>query len=130
MFLKPKTKHIILTCLIALVWLVNGLFAKVLNFVPRHEQIVARILGETNSVLIIKTIGIGEIFMAVWVLSKILSRVNAITQIFLVALMNILEFLIAKDLLLFGAKNALIALIFITVVYYNEFILSKQIADS
>lgn len=130
MFLKPKTKHIILTCLIALVWFVNGLFAKVLNFVPRHEQIVSRILGETHSFLIIQAIGIAEIFMAIWVLSRIFSKLNAITQIFLVALMNILEFILARDLLLFGTENALIAMIFIGVVYYNEFILSKQVAKN
>jgi len=30
---------------IALIWLINGLFCKLLNFVPRHEEIVKRILG-------------------------------------------------------------------------------------
>ena len=35
----------ILTIPISLVWLFNGLFCKLLDFVPRHEAIVARIPG-------------------------------------------------------------------------------------
>ncbi len=38
--------HQLLTYAIASVWLVNGLFCKVLNWVPRHQFIVARILGK------------------------------------------------------------------------------------
>ncbi len=118
--------HKITTLIIALVWFANGLFAKVLNFVPRHEQIVSRILGDEYSSLIIKTIGVAEIFMAIWVLSRIYSRLNAVTQIFLVVMMNVLEYLIARDLLLWGGLNALFAFIFICVVYYNEFVLASR----
>jgi hypothetical protein len=35
----------VLLVAIALVWLANGLLCKVLGLVPRHEAIVARILG-------------------------------------------------------------------------------------
>lgn len=38
--------RLILRGLIALVWLVNGLWCKVLGHVPRHEAIVARVLSE------------------------------------------------------------------------------------
>jgi hypothetical protein len=43
--------------LIAAAWLVNGLFCKVLNFVPRHEEIVRRILGDEYSVFLTKASG-------------------------------------------------------------------------
>lgn len=43
-----RTIHRILTYLIAAVSLINGLFCKVLNLVPRHRQIVAEILGEDH----------------------------------------------------------------------------------
>ena len=43
---------------IAAVWLANGLFCKVLNLVPRHQQIVAHILGEQYSVMFTKAIGV------------------------------------------------------------------------
>ncbi|HSK72027.1 MAG TPA: DoxX-like family protein [Pyrinomonadaceae bacterium] len=124
--MKPKI-HKLLTYLIAGVWLINGLFAKVLNFVPRHEQIVSRILGETHSEIIVKAIGFGEVLLAVWVLSGIFSRLNAAAQIFLVAAMNVIEFVYARDLLLWGGANAIIAFIFIGVVYYNEFVLGKSL---
>lgn len=106
---------------IAIVWIVNGLFCKVLLLVPRHQQIVARILGEAHAGWLTRTIGILEIGMAAWVLSGIKSRWCAITQILLVAAMNIIEFIVVPDLLLFGRINILVAAIFIYVIYRNEF---------
>lgn len=87
---------------IALVWIINGVFCKVLNYVPRHQLIVARILGETHAPLLTRTIGILEAGMAIWILSRIKPRWCAIAQILLVASMNIIEFIAAPDLLLFG----------------------------
>lgn len=121
--------HKMLTLIIASVWLINGLFAKVFNFVPRHEQIVSRILSENYSALLIKAIGIGEIFLAFWILSRIWCRLNAIIQITLVATMNIIEFIFARDLLLWGGANAFFAFIFIGIVYYNEFILNSKLEE-
>ena len=122
------TTHRIFTYLIAIVWIANGLFCKVLNLVPRHEQIVSGILGDEFAGLITRAIGVSEIFMAIWILSGIKSRFNAITQMLVVAIMNILEFILVPDLLLWGKFNSIIALIFILVVYYNEFILNKKLA--
>jgi len=122
------TTHRIFTYLIAIVWIANGLFCKVLNLVPRHEQIVLGILGDEFAGLITRAIGVSEIFMAIWILSGIKSRFNAITQMLVVAIMNILEFILVPDLLLWGKFNSIIALIFILVVYYNEFILNKKLA--
>ncbi len=79
----------------AAVWIANGLFCKVLNLVPRHEQIVARILGDQYSGLLTKAIGAAEIAMAVWILSGIMPRLNAMTQIVVVGAMNVLEFFLA-----------------------------------
>lgn len=117
----------ILTFCIALVWILNGLFCKVLNLVPRHEQIVSRILGDDYSRVITILIGLSEIVMAIWILSKFKPRVNAIVQISIVGLMNTLEFILVPDLLLWGKLNSLFALIFIMVVYFNEFYLNKII---
>ncbi len=47
--MKYKTIHKLLTYCIAIIWLTNGLFCKVMNFVPRHQQIVAGILGDKLS---------------------------------------------------------------------------------
>jgi hypothetical protein len=123
--LKRTTLHKILTVLISLVWLVNGLFAKVLGLVPRHQQIVARILGDNYAMIATKAIGVSEILMFLWVISRIKTRLCAISQIIIVAVMNTLEFILVPDLLLFGKLNSVIALIFIFTVYYNEFVLNS-----
>ncbi|MEZ4950975.1 MAG: DoxX-like family protein [Saprospiraceae bacterium] len=116
----------LLRYLIAAVWLVNGLYCKILGFVPRHETIVARILGDDYSHIITILIGISEVFMAIWVLSKFKSRWCSIFQMTLVAIMNIIEFFLAKDLLLWGSFNAVFALLFILLVYYYEFVLPEN----
>ena len=65
--------------------------------------------------------------MAAWVLSKFKSKLNATTQILVVAVMNTLEFILVPDLLLWGKLNSFYAFIFIGLVYYNEFVLNKNI---
>jgi hypothetical protein len=125
--MKTRKINKILTFCIAIVWMVNGLFCKVLNLAPRHEQIVAGILGDDYSSILTILIGFSEIFMAIWVLSKFKSRLNALAQITIVGLMNILEFILVPDLLLWGKLNSLFAFLFIMVVYFNEFYLNKKI---
>jgi len=124
--LTKETLHKILTYCIATVWLTNGLFSKILNLVPRHEQIVANILGEEFSRPLTVLIGLSEIVMAVWVLTKFKSKLNALTQIMIVLLMNILEFILVPELLLWGKLNSLFALLFVGIVFYNEFVLNKS----
>lgn len=124
-----KILHQSLTVLIAFVWFANGLFAKVLGFVPRHEQIVARILGDSYSDILIVMIGVGELFIAAWVLTGKFSRFAAVLQISLVLTMNVIEFVFARDLLLFGGLNAVFAIAFVSVVFINEFVLRKRIED-
>lgn len=121
-----KTIHKLLNIGIAAVWLINGLFCKTLNLVPRHEEIVARILGKDHSRLLTFLIGISEIAMALWILSEIKPRLNAITQILIIAIMNTLEFLLVPDLLLWGKLNSFFAFVFIFVIYFNEFHLNKK----
>lgn len=113
--------------LIATVWLVNGLFCKVLNLVPRHEQIVARILGDDYSRTLTVLIGLTEVVMAIWILTKFKTKFNAITQMAVVTTMNILEFILAADLLLWGRMNSVFAFLFIGLVFYNEFVLNKKL---
>lgn len=119
------TIRTVLKILISLVWLVNGLFCKVLNFVPRHELIVGRILGTEYAPILTKTIGVLEILMFIWILSGIKSRVCSIVQILIVLTMNLIEFFVAPDLLLFGKANLLVALAFTGVLVVYEFILTQ-----
>src|SRR5258705_1148733 len=111
--MKKKSIQIWLNYLIGIVWIVNGLFCKVLNIVPRHQEIVARVLNVDQSRFLTILIGLAETGMAIWVLSNIWSRLNAIVQMIIIAIMNILEFFLAPDLLLCGKANAIFAFLFI-----------------
>ena len=120
--------HHFLSLMIAVVWIINGLVCKVMNMVPRHEHIVANILGKDYARLLTVGIGLLEIAMAVWVLSGIWSRFNAIIQIIFIATMNTIEFLVVPGLLLWGKVNAVFAFLFILIIYYNEFHLKKYLS--
>jgi DoxX-like protein len=115
------------TYFVAMVWIANGLLCKVLNLVPRHQEIVSKILSIEDARLCTVLIGIAETAMGVWILSGILTRLNAITQITIIATMNVLEFILVPDLLLWGKFNALFAGMFILLIFYNEFILANKI---
>lgn len=124
--MKNQSLHRILTILISSVWLVNGLICKVLSLVPRHQQIVSEILGSEHSRFLTILIGLSEVVMAIWIISKYRSKFNAIIQIVIVAIMNLLEFLLVPELLMWGRMNSLFAFVFIFIVWYNEFILNKK----
>ncbi len=112
-----------LTYFFAAVWIGFGLFCKVLGLVPRQREIVARILRGTHATALTRAIGIAEVGMAIWIISGIHPRLNAITQIVLVATMNVVEYSRARDLLLFGRANAIVAALFILLIFYKEFFL-------
>jgi hypothetical protein len=118
-----------LTYFIAMVWIVNGLLCKVLNLVPRHQEIVSKILATENARFCTLVIGLAEVGMGLWILSGILTRLNAVTQIAVIATMNALEFILVPDLLLWGKLNALFAGLFIVLIFYNEFVLGNKIVQ-
>ncbi|WP_407477678.1 DoxX-like family protein [Elizabethkingia meningoseptica] len=123
--MKKKNLHKIISYFIAAVWLVNGLFCKVLNFVPRHREIVANIIGHEYSKSLTIIIGFAEILMAVWILTGWKSRLNAIIQSIIIATMNIMEFILIPHLLLWGRFNIVFASMLIVLILYNEFVLSE-----
>lgn len=114
--------------LISSVWLVNGLYCKVLNLVPRHQMIVERIITNKFSQEITILIGFSEIFMAIWILSRLKSRWSSVMQIAVVGIMNVLEFILVPDLLLWGRFNSVFAGLFILTVYTNEFIIKDRVS--
>ncbi|MDX2003619.1 MAG: DoxX-like family protein [Chitinophagales bacterium] len=88
--------------------------------VPRHELIVARILGNTWAHELTLLIGFSECLMSVWIISGFYPKINAITQITIIICMNILEFLLAPDLLLWGRANLIFAILFSCWIGWNE----------
>lgn len=121
-----KTVYQLINYFIAAVWLINGLYCKLLSLVPRHEEIVARILGEEHSRILTAVIGISEIIMAVWIISGIRRKLNVILQMIVITVMNIIEFILAPDLLLWGHYNSLFAFLFIVLIYTNEFLIRQK----
>lgn len=121
--MKPS---LALRYLIALVWLANGLIAKVLNLVPRHTGIVAAILGSTYARELTVLIGLSEIAMAVWIVLDRYRRPTAIAQIAIILTMNTLETLLVPELLLWGYLNPVFAVMFCGVIYFHGFGLGKH----
>jgi hypothetical protein len=85
---------------VAGVWILFGLGFKVLRLVPRHERIVARILGEAVAPVLTRLIGVGELAIGLWMLSGIQLAACVALQTALVVTMNAIELARARDLLL------------------------------
>ena len=106
---------------IALVWLANGLLAKILGLVPRHEEIVGQILGPSYARELTIAIGVGEVLLAGWILFGKYPKLTAIVQIVIIMTMNTLEAILAPELLLWGKLNFLFALLFCGLIYFDAF---------
>ena len=104
-----------------MVWLISGLFCKVLNLVPRHRQIVSEILSTRLAFELTTLIGLLEILIALWILTGYKSRFNTLFQMLSIFAMNLLEFWLVPELLLFGRINFLFAMLFNVLLYFNEF---------
>jgi hypothetical protein len=104
-----------------MIWFLNGFYCKLLNQVPRHQLIVARILGAQHSFLFTKLIGVLEILMSVWVFSQFKSSFCTLTQVVLILTMNMIEYFKARDLLLFGRVNILLAVLLIGLIFYSPY---------
>ena len=86
-------------------------------------------MGQENSQPITLMIGLSEIAMSVWIWSGIKPKANAIVQIGVVATMNIIELMVAPDLLLWGRLNILFASLFMLLIYFNEFVWNRKIVQ-
>lgn len=104
---------------IGLTWLINGLFCKLMNGVPRHPEIIATILGESHLNILVVLIGSGEMIIAFWIWSGRYLIACAWLQITLVLTMNIIEQIMVPELLLWGHWNLLWALGFCALIWFT-----------
>ena len=103
MHVKPYDLHTLASwarIFVGCLWLVFGLVFKLARAVPRHEQIVARILGGRVAPVLTRMIGVGEGFVGLWMLSGWFLPWCALLQTLLVVTMNAIELTKARDLLL------------------------------
>jgi len=117
-FLKKHPLTASLQLATATVWLLFGLWFKVLGMVPRHRLIAAAILGEAAASSVIVLVGIAEIAIALWIVSGIYPRFCAIVQSIAIVTMNASELSIARELLLAPALMVVANTIFLVVVWY------------
>lgn len=103
--MQPATPHLlsarsILRGAIGTVWVFHGLWSKLLGGVPRHREIVGRVVGEEWADPVLLAVGVGEIVLGLWVWSGRRPWDCALVQTCGLAGMNALELLYARDLLL------------------------------
>jgi hypothetical protein len=91
--------------LVAAVWLVHGLYNKLLGGSARHLAIVQSVPGLDGVIgeRVLTAVGAGEIAIALWVLSGWRPRLCAAAQTVALLSMNLVELTFARDLLLWPA---------------------------
>ena len=102
----------------AAVWIVSGLVFKVLHLVPRHQTIVADVLGDAVAGPMTLLIGGAEIVMGIWILSRWRPRTCAMAQTIAIVSMNALELTFAKDHLLAPLPMVCANCVFLAVGWY------------
>lgn len=104
--------------LIGSVWVFHGVFSKILDGIPRHRLIVARVLGVRLAGPMTMAIGSAETLLGLWAYSG-RDRVQcAITQTAAIILMNALEIAFARRLLISAPGMVLLNTLFLAVVWY------------
>jgi uncharacterized membrane protein YphA (DoxX/SURF4 family) len=111
--------HGLLRLLIASVWIFHGLFSKLLDGIPRHREIVGRILGQEHARPVTVAVGVMEILLGLWVLSRILPRACAAVQTLAILSMNALEILRARDLLISAPGMLVLNAGFLALAWYS-----------
>ena len=104
---------------LASVWLVHGLYNKLLGGSPRHLAIVQSVPGlqGVTGQFVLVTIGLAEVGVAAWILSRRAPRTCAAMQTTLLLSMNALELTFARDLLLWPAGLLPLNLGFLALVW-------------
>ena len=105
------------TLAIASVWVFHGLYSKILNGIPRHRQIVSRVLGERFAGPATKFIGAMEVLMGLWILSGFERTLCAAVQTVGLFAMNALEIRFARDVLISPIGMVLLNLGFVCVIW-------------
>ena len=104
--------------LIAGVWIFHGLYSKILNGIPRHRLIVGKILGDEWERSAVLAVGIAEVLLGAWVLSRRRPRACAATQTMAIVAMNTLEILYARDLLISALGMVMLNAVFLTIAWW------------
>lgn len=103
---------------IAAVWIFHGLFSKILGGLPRHQLIVARILGEEVARPGTLVIGLLEVALGVWAATGWSRKGCALFQTLALVTMNALEVFLARDLLISAPGMLALNAAFLALVWW------------
>ncbi len=109
--------HTFVQVAIGAVWVFHGLYSKILDGIPRHRKIVARILGERFAVPATRIIGGFEIVLGLWVFTGFARPECAAVQTLAIMAMNTLEIALAGDLLISAFGMVLLNLGFLALIW-------------
>ena len=115
--LESPTIHTLAQIAIGCVWIFHGLYSKVLNGIPRHRQIVERVLGKNVGHSATIAIGILEVLLGIWVFSGWQRVGCAVVQMLAIVGMNTLEIILAADLLISAVGMVFLNLGFLALVW-------------
>ena len=117
-FLHSATFQTLAQVVIGSVWVFHGLYSKLLNGIPRHQKIVGRVLGNPVAGVATKLIGVGEVLLGIWAYTGWERLGCATVQTVALVAMNVLEILLAGDLLISAIGMVALNAGFLTLVWY------------
>jgi hypothetical protein len=103
---------------VAFVWLLFGLLFKALGAVPRHRQIVERVVGSARAGAVLWLVALAEIGLGIWMLAGVHLRTCMVAQTLLIVAMNTLELRRARDLLLSPVAMLCANAVFLSLGWY------------
>ena len=107
-----------LRLLIGSVWIFHGLYSKILNGIPRHRLIVAKILGSANAGIATTALGALEMLLGLWAFTGWQPVACAVVQTAAILAMNSLEILRARELLISAVGMVILNVSFLSLVWY------------
>jgi hypothetical protein len=113
-----RALDVALTVLLGSVWVFHGLYSKILDGIPRHRLIVARILGEDIAPGATIATGVLEVLLGVWIFTRRLRVCSFLVQCGAILSMNALEIRFANDLLVSAPGMVALNLVFLTLAGY------------
>ena len=116
--LQSDAFHLAAQILIGSVWVFHGLYSKLLNGIPRHRLIVAKILGDANAAQATRAIGLLELLLGIWVFTGWQPVACAGVQTAAIVAMNCLEILLARKLLISAVGMVCLNVGFLTLVWF------------
>ncbi len=115
--LNSRKLQRMLTVVIGTVWVFHGLYSKISDGIPRHRQIVERILGAEVADPATLLIGGLEVLLGIWIFTGWWRKLCALLQTLALVSMNVLEILFARDLLISASGMVALNLTFLSLVW-------------